>query len=478
MIIQFAIYLTALIVFIIPAECSEEGGEPSGPPNVVFILLDAARADHFSCYGYDKETTPLIDAIGRRGAVFLRNFVSATETYYSIPQIFTSRYFSEPIFQMDTWSWGIRRENPRTIFKKFDDQQILFPTLLSNAGYRTAFFHNHPWFMEKTDLARSFDESFSFPTADRDPVDDQMVDAVLSWVNKHKEDKFFLYYHIMSPHQPYPPKEDDFKFIDKEELNKLNAVREKFKNRRGGDTRDWSKEELRYFRVMYDSNLKHTDHQIGRLYDELAELGLAKNTLFIITSDHGELLGQHGGLGHGGPSWESLIHVPLIMVYPRGISPGLRIGGLTESIDIMPTILDICNLRLPTGKSVDGESLKGLFDNPNGGKKAVYSKDSIRTEEYKYLINKEYLFDLRKDPGETRNISSGKPVFLKGKLKDNYNKFMKKYRDRFRDAVRKSSPEFSFYYPILEFKIAPEDAYDTCWNEKPPRVFLKEGRFF
>lgn len=473
---QLIVYLTVLFFLLLPVKCNAKGEESTGLPNVVFILLDAARADHFSCYGYDKKSTPRIDAIGRKGAVFLKNFVSATETYDSIPLIFTSRYFSEPIFQMGTWGWGIRREGPRTIFKKFDEQQVLLSTLFSHAGYRTAIFHNHPWFMEKTDLVRSFDESFFFPTANKEPVDNQMVDEVLSWIDKHKEDKFFLYYHIMSPHQPYPPKDDDLDFIEKEEITKLNAVREKFKNRNGGGIRGWTAEELQYFGVMYDSNLKHTDGWIGRLYDGLTELGLVKNTLFIITSDHGELLGQHGNLGHGGPPWEALIHVPLTMVYPPGIPSGLRIGGLTESIDIMPTIVDICNLRLPSGKSMDGESLKKLFKNPNGGKKAVYSKDSIRTEEYKYILNKNYLFDLRKDPGEIMNISTGKPVFLGEKLKNKYNKFIKKYRDRYRDAVRKHPPDFSFYYPISEFKLFPKDAYKTCWNDKPPSDFSKEVR--
>ena len=378
---------------------------------------------------------------------------------------------------MSTWGWGIRREGPDTIFKKFDDQQVLFSTLFSPAGYRTAIFHNHPWFVEKTDLVQTFDESFYFPTANLKPVDNLMVDAVLSWIDRHKQDRFFIYYHIMSPHQPYPPKKEDLELIDKENLPRLNAAREKFKNRTGGQSKNWTEEDLKYFGVMYDSNLKHTDRWIGQLYDGLAERDLTKNTLFIITSDHGELLGQHGGLGHGGPPWEALLHVPLIMVYPPGIPSGLRLGGLTESIDIMPTIVDICHLNLPPDKSMDGEKLDKLFKNPNGGRDTVYTKDTIRTEEYKYIINKDYLFDLRKDPDETRNISSGKPNFFKEKLKDKFNKFMKKYRDRYQDAVRKHPPDFPFYYPICEFKVTPKGAYGIYWDEKPPGVMLQEDRF-
>jgi len=471
-----------IIVWIISLSISSSSpGDDGGPkrpptsPNIVFILLDAARADHFSSYGYDKKTTPAIDALGRNGVIFLKNFVHATETYESIPLILTSRYLSRPIFQMDTWEWGIKRESPRTIFNKFDDQQILLSSLLSQSGYRTAIFHNHPWFVEKTDLVKSFDESFLFPIKDNDPVDDRMVDAVIAWVKKHKKERFFIYYHMMSPHQPYPPKNEDLDFIDREELPLLNATREKFENRKGGNAQDWSAEELNYYGVMYDSNLKHTDSQIGRLYSGLNDLGLEDTTLFIITSDHGELLGQHGELGHGGPPWDALIHVPLIMVWSPGIPKGMRIGGLTESVDIVPTIIDICGLKLPPDKSLDGVSLRGFFPGPSSGKEAVYTNRSIRTPDYKYIVDRDLLFDLRKDPGEENNISNTISPGVRKKLKNLHELFLKDFKSRYQDATRETAPEFPFYFTIREFTLRPKNIYASQGTEISPIEMLNNN---
>ncbi|MFH1037686.1 MAG: sulfatase [PVC group bacterium] len=409
------VFVAIIICFFLLIPSLTKGSNDSSKlPNIVIIILDAARADHFSSYGYGKKTTPLMDAIGRKGAVFLNNFVQATETYTSLPLILSSRYFSNPIFQMDTWSWGMRRENQQTVFKRFDDQQILLPAFLSASGYWTAMFHNHPWFVDETDLVKAFDESFIFPTDSRDPVDGRMVDAILSWIAKHREDRFFIYCHIMSPHQPYPPKDADLDFIPREKLSDLNRVREKFNRCMSDNSLDWTPEELSLYGVMYDSNLKHTDVQVGRLYKEIEKLCLAEKTIFIITSDHGELLGQHGRLAHGDfLPWDPLIHVPLIMIWPGKIPPTVRLKGLTESVDIFPTIVDICGLELPPGKALDGVSLKRLFRAPTAGREAVYAKGVVRTPKYKFYVNRDLFFEIQKDPGEEMNISNSRPAQLK-----------------------------------------------------------------
>ena len=244
---------------------------------------------------------------------------------------------------------------------------------------------------------------------------------------------------------------------------------------RGGNAKDWTAEELDYFGIMYDSNLKHTDSQIGRLYSGLKDFGLEENTLFIITSDHGELLGQHGGLGHGGLPWDALIHVPLIMVWPPGVPKGLRIGGLTESVDIVPTIIDICGLKLRPGKSLDGVSLRGFFPGPSSGKEAVYTNRSIRTHDYKYIVDRDLLFDLRKDPGEGKNISNSISPGVRKKLKNSHDLFMKDYKSRYQEATRETAPEFPFYFTIREFTLRPKNIYKSQGTERPPIEMLNNN---
>ncbi len=470
---------SSLVLFcllpLLGSGCSDGTGreEPGPPPNIVFVLLDAARADHFSGYGYPRPTTPEIDRIGEKGAVFLNTFVPATETFAVMPLIMSSRYFSRPIFQMDTWGWGVRRETPETIFQDFDDGQILLPEFLTGIGYRTAIFRNHPWFADPTDFVRAFDESYFFPTSIKKPVDGDMVSAVLEWVGIHSSEPFFVYYHVMSPHQPYPPKAEDSLFINPGEEEALAAAREKFEGPGGSSAGNWSEEEIQYFRALYDSNLAHSDRWVGRLYEGLEELGLAEDTIFIVTSDHGTLLGEHGRLTYGCfPPWDAIIKVPLIMVWPGQIPARVRVKGLTEAVDIFPTICDLAGLELPPGKRLDGISLRRLFFNPAGGKEAIYVKNAVRTKNYKYMIDKDLFFDLIEDPGETRNISDQIPDDFKEELKQDYERDKEPFRERYLQAVLRSPPPEPFYFPVNVFTITPSSGYRKFGSEKFPSHLL------
>lgn len=473
--IRIFAWLGILVLFLSVLSCARKGEveSPSSRPNIILVLLDAARADHFSGYGYPRTTTPEIDRIGQKGAVFLNNFVPATETFAVLPLIMSSRYFSRPIFQMDTWGWGIRKETPETVFRDFDREQILLPVSLAEAGYRTAIFHNHPWFVDQTVLVRAFEETYFFPTSVKKPFDEEMINTLLDWIREERTRPFFIYYHVMSPHQPFPPQAEDSRFINPGEETALAAAREKFSGPGGGEAANWSEEELYYFRVMYDSNLAHSDRWIGHLYAGLEDLGLAADTIFIVTSDHGELLGEHGRLTHGDfPPWEAVIHVPLIMAAPGRIPAGVRISGLTESVDIFPTILDLAGLELPSGKSLDGISLKKLFTSPDSGKESVYVKNAVRTKDYKYLIDRDLFFDLRSDPGERKNISGSQPDTIKARLGAEYDRFMQPYRERGEEAVRVNPPPEPFYFPMNAFTITPQTAYQPFVSEKLPVRFL------
>jgi len=418
-------------------------------PNVIFIVLDAARADHFSCYGYKKITTPNIDKIAERGAVFLNNFSPGTHTLSSIPRLLSSRYFSINLFQHDLMRWGSRWEFPETIFNRMDDQQILLPEIIANNGYRVIAFHNHGCCLPNTELGKTFDQDYYCFVSKNEPKDEQLISGIISWIEKNKASgqPFFIYYHIMSPHEPYPQKSEDHQILSEDSPAVIEAVRDKFHQREKDTPDGWSKEELRILHGLYDGNLLHSDRWIGILDEKLHELDLDDNTLMIITSDHGERLGEHGSLGHAGPPWDALTHIPLIMRYPHLIPPRIQVSGFTESIDIMPTILDICNIPIPDNKAMDGVSLLSIIHNPQAGKKAVFTDSSIRTDKYKYIIDgkSELLYDLENDPGEEKNIASHNPE-LTMNMGEMYQKAIAPYQKRFNEAKTISTPEFSFYY--------------------------------
>ena len=433
-------------------------------PNVIFIVLDAARADHFSCYGYPKNTTPCIDVIAENGVTFLNNFSPGTHTLESVPRFLSSRYFSIPIWQLGLWDWGIRNEDPIAILRTFDPEQIFLTEALSQHGYLTLLIHDNACFNKYSYLVKSFDEYSAFsPSRTRDK---DMISATISWLEENKKERFFIYCHIMSPHEPYPPKEEDAEFLTGEGSSAIEALEKRmFLREVSEDARKWSRNELRILKKLYDSNLKHTDKWIGILYDRLKELDLLNKTLIIITSDHGENLGDHDWLTHGGPPWGSVTHVPLIMVYPPLIPPRVRVRGITESIDIMPTILDICGIKVPSNKSMDGTNLLPFVRKPETGKDAAFTNRSIRTREHLYILDKKLLYDLKNDPEERQNIA-GETASLAKTLERRFNHFIKNYRKRYIQAQRKHPPDFPFYFLIHLFTVSPNDVFDTCFDRR------------
>ena len=453
--------ITTLVLGISPVK-----SDPQEQPNVIFIVLDAARADHLSCYGYDKETTPCIDAIAKKGAVFLNHFSNATFTQLSLPSIFSSRYFSKPIFEQFYPQWNLLCLDSRFIFSRYDKEQTFLPKILSENGYKTAFFHNHPWLIKKSPIVKMFGETYTFPVALNFPVGKQLFGSMGSWINAHRNESFFIYCHIMSPHEPYPHKKEDLEFVNQADRPALAMVREKYDKSANNSSRGWIKKDLELFHALYDGNLKHTDSWVGYLYDHLCSLGLDKNTLFIITADHGEGLGQHNNLGHGGPPFDEQIHVPLIMTYPGKISPGTRTSGLTESVDLMPTILDMTGMRLPKDKSLDGINLYPLIHGSGHAKKCVFTFDSIRTDKHKLLLYENLLFDLKKDPNELNSLATSHPVTAR-LFRSKYEACMNKYKKRYESAKKDEPPFFPFYINSGFYKASPAAAVS--------KVYIKTG---
>ncbi len=436
---------------------------PEIKPNVVLIVLDAARADHLSTYGYKKNTTPHIDEIARDGAVFLRTFAQGTHTYISVPSYLSSRYYSTPAWGVSEWDWNIRNLAPEAIARDRDPEQVFLPEIFAENGYRTALFHDHACFTDHSFLVSLFDESYSLRDDNPypNPADREIIKAAIAWMEKNRDRNFFLYCHIMSPHEPYPPKEEDAEFLDGREPGFFARIRNKMFKRKNLSAADWNEEELSGLIGLYDSNLKHTDRWVGVLADALAEMGLAENTLLIITADHGENLGQHDLLGHGFPKpYDSVTHVPMIMRYPNIIPAGIRVSGRTELVDLLPTIIAACGISLPPGKKPDGMNMLSLLSSPDSGKDEVFTRHSIRADGYLYFTAGQ-LYDLTEDPDQTQDIAGEQPE-TKNRLQALFRDRMAPYQERYNQALRTEPPDFPFYTLIHEFVIEPENAFETC----------------
>lgn len=431
-------------------------------PNVIFITLDAARADRFSVYGYPQPTTPAMESFSKQGAVFLKHFSNATRTMESVPQMLSSRYFSMPLFEQDAWQWGARQLNRDTLFQQLDREQILLPEVMSGNGYRTVIIHDHAYFVPPTVLASAFDDYLS-PLYQRGPGDTFAM--LFDWLEKNREKQFFVYMHRMSPHEPYLRKAEERFFLGDYEERHIEQTRKRLAQRKTSFTTGWTEDEINILQGLYNSNLLHEDTKMGHLFAKLEELGLAENTLVVITSDHGENLGQHGNLGHGGPPWDSVTHIPLIMHWPAGIPSGLRIDALTENVDLMPTILDLCGLSLPEGKSADGKSLAPLLKGSAPVKEeVVYPKGArdfpagIRTNSRKYFIGDTGYYDLDNDPGETSGIGD---IDTQESLRKRFYDIMRPFKKRSEASRRTRAPDYAFILGIDTFEVSPGDAAEV-----------------
>lgn len=441
---------------------------PATKPNVILIVLDAARADHFSGYGYPKDTTPRMDRLAAEGAVFLNNFSQGSNTQVSLPRLLSSRHYSLKIFSEDRFSWGIRQETPETVSKVRDAEQAFLPEMLSAAGYRTAIVTDHHWISPESRLAGMFDLLF-YVQERQDSTFNPILHHATRWIQEHAAARtpFLLYMHVMAPHSPFPPSTTDSRFLVGYSTEKVDAVRRRLELPSSQRTAGWPDEDIGIYRALYDGKLRRADGLVGDILDVVDGAGLKANTLVVVTADHGENLGEHGRLMHGRTFWDSVTHVPLILALPGAVPVGRRLDALTESVDIVPTILELCGLSPPAGKSLDGVSLTGLLLGARNGRDAVVSSGFIRTATRKYYPEERFLADLEADPGELHDISAREPETA-ASLRRRWEGQVASSRERYEGSFSTASPRFTFYFPVDGIRLEADDPIASTLDRVEP----------
>jgi len=432
-------------------------------PNVIFLLLDALRADRLGCYGYARSTSPVLDEMAEEGALFLNHFANGTYTLSSVPTYFYSRYFIKSLFPADR---RIPLQSPDNLFRDLDEEAVSIGSIFKRNGYRTALFSAHPWFIRGYELVKDFDD-FARVSGHRSAHGDarRVFSEMTDWIEKNDagREPFFIYAHLMDTHFPHERKEESEKYLEPETDSPPRFDWRGYPRGQeigaGGLWRlpeDFPEEDRKYLNALYDGDINYTDAQLGRFIQHLKEKNLYDNTLIIITSDHGEHLGQHDLTEHGGPPWDSVIRIPLILRLPKKIAAGTRILGLTENVDILPTIVGLLNLNVPAGKKFDGKDILGDPGSEAGTKQYVLTPDSIRTERYKYMVDRtdgsEYLYDLETDPEEKNNLIE-KETQLARKLKEEMERLLADSKSRYERAVNDRPPELPFAISADYFRL-------------------------
>jgi len=378
--------------------------------NVLFIILDAARARQFGCYGYDRPTTPEIDRLAREGVVFDNAYTPAVYTLAAMSSVWTSQYperhhdavsFSEPL--------------PRG--------RLTLAELLTAQGIVTAGFVANPVAGGLNGFDRGF-QDFHEVWRDHGSRGDSFRPVLPGWLKANKSRRFFAYVHFREPHFPYdPPPPFDTRFgpdtpLSKEErrdmafFTAVNQGRQAF----SGEARD-------HLVRLYDGSLAFADQEIGALRTVLEGEGLLDRTVIIVAADHGEGLMEHGWIGHNVQLYEPLTHVPLVVRLPSGKGPsGARVKPFVSLLDLGPTVADVFGVlgRGGSDREFQGRSLLGVIagapGRPSVLSRTVWDRPryALRDERYKFIddtrTGEEQLYDLEKDPGEARNLAEAEPL--------------------------------------------------------------------
>ena len=310
-------------------------------PNVLLITFDTTRADHLSCYGYARRTSPAIDSLAEHGVLFENAYTAIPLTGPSHISMMTSLY---PQQHGATINGMHMSTHPRP---------VLLAQVLHHLGYKTAAFIS-AWPLRKgiTGLGRGFNvynENFSYhyKVVNAARHGNEVGDASRRWLEKHGRSKFFLWVHYFDPHHPYDL-HPQFANLPQEKDAKIFPVSASVDADRAAKIR------------AYDSEIAFDDNDLAKTLKLLDDMGVRENTLIVFVADHGESLGEHGIWGHGDHIYQPTVHVPMIYSYPKEIPQGERIRVNVSTVDITPTVLSYVGLKF-NFPSESGNSLEPVI---------------------------------------------------------------------------------------------------------------------
>jgi len=397
-------------------------------PNIVFILIDALRADRLGCYGNNDNLSPALDAIAGEGLVFERAIAQAPWTQPSMASLFCSRYPGvHGVTDYNDAFEAAHRGQPTVT--KLSGAFVTLAEALQQSGYATAAFVANPFVVRDFGFAQGF-EHFDSSFADNTTTGDVVNKAVLTWLAKRDTHKpFFCFLHYMDVHGPYNAGPEfldslldrvealpDKTKLTAEEFQRLGYLRQLppvYTNRARHDRLNKCRQ---YWAARYDAGVRQVDYHIAELKKELAKMGLWDGLYVITTADHGESLDEHGYWDHGYTLFHPELHVPLLLRWPDVFTAGRRIADMVRLIDVMPTLIDELGLRQtgqPQGRSLvslirgrSSEQVPAFAEAVKNGpeQKAVYMGD------WKLILKKAdplpRLYNLAADPLEANDLST------------------------------------------------------------------------
>ncbi len=436
--------------------------------HIIVYVLDALRADHLGCYGYPRPTSPHIDRIAGDGVRFTNCFSATTWTRPVAASLLTGVYPAV--------------HGTRTRADRFSADLVRLPEVLQAAGYKTAGFSTMGNIAGEIGFAHGFDhymELFREPsilarrqrldavaaalmhTLDDNevalPLAEDINEFLLPWLQQNRTANTFSLAWSIQPHVPYDPPPGFRRFAPPRPSRSNEGQQD--------DIRSAGEQDRQRLMDLYDDEIAYNDHCLGELTAGLQALGIYEDVWLILVGDHGEAFYEHGVYAHGHAPFEEVVHVPLIMKLPGQRHAGIVVEGLTELIDILPTLVHGVGLTLDSvapGHLVQGRDLMPLIRGEKRQVRSYVFSDtqalelhnrylSVRDDRWKYirvltprrdgrtLLNtwrhvrerrlignilrhprhfwrnyfrrtRDYLFDLQADPHEQDNLAGRRPA--------------------------------------------------------------------
>ena len=317
--------------------------EAPARPNVVLIVLDTMRQDRMACYGYDKPTTPVLDQLAATARVFDRAYSTTSWTLPAHASIFTGQY---PATHGATQEHWVLSESALTLAEVFRAE-----------GYATAGIHANPILTAGAGYEQGFE---TYQSAWEQPYGTSPENKTLNLFRdtlaaQSPGKPFFLFVNVIEPHSPY---DSARQFQDRFVTDPTQTIIRNMWAPYYIGEKTFTPAELQHLSERYDGEVLYADYMVGEMIRALQAHAAWENTIFVVTSDHGENFGDHGHYDHVFSLYEGTTRVPLILHYPAAVAPG-RETHRVQVTDIFATLTDLCGIT--TEAALRGP---GLLESP------------------------------------------------------------------------------------------------------------------
>ncbi|MBN2372045.1 MAG: sulfatase [Vicinamibacteria bacterium] len=393
-----------LVATLSSRACSRKRNPPPERINVILVSVDALRADRLNCYGYTRRpTSPAIDALAHDGVLFEKCITAAPWTTPSHLSLMTSLLPSHHGV-VPSFADLLRAFSGRNAFPRLASEHVTLAEALAESGRDTAAFTGGAM----VDPRLGFDQGFALYDTSMIKLSPRNTREMLDWIEARGRRPFFLFWHTFEVHAPYLETRFLHEALPPEPTRRLSWKLSRIARRirqmniaYGVEAAIRAHKQNNAFNrdvccALYDGGIRSFDRYFADLVAFLREHDVYDDTLIVLTSDHGEELGDRDrGFydRHGLSLFDEMVHVPLIVKLPRQAHAGKRIPALISSLDVMPTILDLVRAAPP--EAMDGESLRPLWEKGTSRTDRLVINEAlwkgaeqkaIRTERHKLIL--------------------------------------------------------------------------------------------